>query len=153
MEVIAERLGWCSPSESLARPTVQRSGDGKTFVIERLREALISSYDAVVITDANASTDAEILNRALGLAQTQGAPSELVLLHVVDTAMTRVLGPETADRETGADERYLSDLVSALRDRGYAARAVLLHGPDPAGELVAHLRKDPVDLLARRPAA
>ncbi len=61
--------------------------------------------------------------------------------------MTRVLGPETADRETGADERYLADLVDALRDRGYSARSVLLYGPDPAGELVAHLRRDPVDLL------
>jgi manganese transport protein len=91
--------------------------------------------------------DAEILNRALGLAQSQRSPSELLLLHVVDTAMTRVLGAETADQETGADERYLNELVSALRDRGYAARAVLLHGPDPAGELVAHLRHDPVDLL------
>ena len=91
--------------------------------------------------------DAEILNRALGLAQTQASPSELVLLHVVDTAMTRVLGPETADRETGADERYLADLVAALRDRGYSARSVLLYGPDPAGELVSYLRHDPVDLL------
>jgi manganese transport protein len=91
--------------------------------------------------------DAEILNRALGLAQNQAAPGELVLLHVVDTAMTTVLGPEVADRETGADERYLDGLVRALRDRGYPARAVLLYGPDPAGELVAHLRRDPVDLL------
>jgi manganese transport protein len=91
--------------------------------------------------------DAEILNRALGLAQTQAGPSELVLLHVVDTAMTRVLGPETADLETGADERYLDGLVEALRGRGYRARAVLLYGPDPAGELVGQLRRDPVDLL------
>jgi manganese transport protein len=91
--------------------------------------------------------DAEILNRALGLAQTQAQPSELVLLHVVDTAMTRVLGPETADQETGADERYLEGLADALRRRGYPARAVLLYGPNPAGELVAHLRRDPVDLL------
>jgi manganese transport protein len=91
--------------------------------------------------------DAEILNRALSLAQTQGAPSELVLLHVVDTPLTRVLGAEIADRESEADERYLADLVTALRDRGYTVRSVLLHGPDPAGELIAHLRHDPVDLL------
>jgi hypothetical protein len=37
-------------------------GDGKTFVIERLREALVSTHNAVVITDANACTDAEILS-------------------------------------------------------------------------------------------
>lgn len=37
-------------------------GDGKTFLIERLREKLTSEYDAVVITDANACTDSEILS-------------------------------------------------------------------------------------------
>jgi hypothetical protein len=36
-------------------------GDGKTFLIERLRDALTSQYEAVVITDANALTDSEIL--------------------------------------------------------------------------------------------
>jgi manganese transport protein len=93
------------------------------------------------------TNDAEILNRALGLAQSQSEPCELTLLHVVDTAMTRVLGPETADRESDADERYLADVVDALRERGYRARAVLLHGPNPAEELISHLRHDPVDLL------
>jgi hypothetical protein len=37
-------------------------GDGKTFVIERLRETLVSTYDAVVITDANACSDTETLS-------------------------------------------------------------------------------------------
>jgi manganese transport protein len=91
--------------------------------------------------------DAEILNRALSLSHSPGTASELVLLHVVDTPMTRVLGPETADRESDADERYLMDLVDALGDRGYAARPVLLHGPNPAEELVSYLRREPVDLL------
>ncbi len=91
--------------------------------------------------------DAEILNRALGLAQSPSGSPELVLLHVVDTAMTRVLGPETADRETESDQRYLDGLVNSLRDRGYRARATLLYGTDPAGELVSHLKRDPVDLL------
>jgi manganese transport protein len=93
------------------------------------------------------TNDAEILNRALGLVQSQSEPCELTLLHVVDTAMTRVLGPETADRESDADERYLADVVDALRERGYRARAVLLHGPNPAEELISHLRHDPVELL------
>jgi manganese transport protein len=93
------------------------------------------------------ANDAEILNRALGLTHNQAEPPELLLLHVVDTAMTRVLGPETADRESDADERYLADVADALRERGYRARPVLLHGPNPAEELVTHLRSDPVDLL------
>jgi manganese transport protein len=93
------------------------------------------------------TNDAEILNRALSLAQSQTDSCELTLLHVVDTAMTRILGSETADRESDADERYLADLADALRERGYRARPILLHGPNPAEELVAHLRHDPVDLL------
>jgi manganese transport protein len=112
--------------------------------VEALRPRTLGKIGVALEHDR---ADAEILNRALSLAHTQAPPSELVLLHVVDTAMARVLGAETADLETEADERYLADLVRALRDRGYAARAVLLHGTDPALELVGHLRHDPVDLL------
>jgi manganese transport protein len=91
--------------------------------------------------------DAEILSRALALARSEGGQAEVLLLHVVDTPVTRVHGAETADRESGADSRYLEELVHTLRDRGYPARSVLLYGPDPAGQLVAHLKTDPVDLL------
>jgi manganese transport protein len=91
------------------------------------------------------AADAEILNRALSLAR----PGEtcLVLLHVVDTPMTGVYGDETADRETGADERYLAEVVRVLAQNGYKARAVLLHGPNRAAQLIGRLRKEPVDLL------
>jgi manganese transport protein len=90
-------------------------------------------------------TDAEILHRALSLAQ--AGQTALVLLHVVDTPITQVYGALAADRETGADERYLDDVVRVLESMGYTARAVLLHGPNPAAELVTRLRREPVDLL------
>ncbi|WP_165234612.1 Nramp family divalent metal transporter [Aquisphaera insulae] len=91
--------------------------------------------------------DAAILGRALAVAQGEAQAAELVLLHVVDTPLTVIHGVETADRETDADAKYLGELVQTLRERGFRARSVLLHGPDPAGQLVAHLRQDPVDLL------
>ncbi len=34
-----------------------------------------------------------------------------------------------------------------LEKKGYDARSVLLYGPDRATELIAHLKRDPVDLL------
>jgi manganese transport protein len=71
----------------------------------------------------------------------------LVLLHVADTPVSGVYGSETADRHTEADSRYLDDVVSVLREKGYAARSVLLHGPDRAGRLIRQLKNDPVDLL------
>jgi manganese transport protein len=89
--------------------------------------------------------DSEILNRALSLAQP--GKTSFVLLHVVDTPMTRVYGSETDDRETEGDQRYLADVASALEELGYEAQPVLLYGPDRAGELVGYLKRHPVDLL------
>jgi manganese transport protein len=89
--------------------------------------------------------DAESRNRALSLARP--GETQLMLLHVVDTPMTRVYGADTADRETGADERYLADVVHTLAEMGHDAHTVLLHGPDRAAQLVRHLRRSPVDLL------
>jgi manganese transport protein len=89
--------------------------------------------------------DAEILNRALSLAVP--GSTKLVLLHVVDTPMTRVYGSETLDRETDADERYLAEVVHVLGQKGYDARWILLHGPDRAAQLIRRLKREPVDLL------
>jgi manganese transport protein len=88
--------------------------------------------------------DAEILNRALSLA---GPETRLVLLHVADTPLTSVIGAEAADRHTEADSRYLDEVARVLEEKGYHVRSILLHGPDRAGELVAQIRKEPVDLL------
>src|SRR5262249_18576260 len=81
----------------------------------------------------------------LGLARP--GQTHLIILHVADTALSRVLGDQTADRHTEADERYLADVVDVLRGQGYLADSVLLVGPNRAGELVAQLRRHPVDLL------
>jgi manganese transport protein len=89
--------------------------------------------------------DSEILNRALSLAQP--GKTRFVLLHVVDTPMTRIYGSETDDRETEGDSRYLSDVVASLKELDFEAQPVLLYGPDRAGELVGYLKRHPVDLL------
>jgi manganese transport protein len=89
--------------------------------------------------------DAEILNRALSLAEP--GRTRLVLLHVADTPVARMYGPDTADRHTQADTSYLDEIVRVLEDRGFHARAVLLYGGDRAGQLINQLRREPVDLL------
>jgi manganese transport protein len=93
----------------------------------------------------HAPGDAEILNRALSLAQS--GRTRLVVLHVSDTPMTGVYGADTADQHTESDARYLAEVVRVLEQQGYDARSSLLYGPDRAGELVSQLRREPVDLL------
>ncbi|WZP00522.1 Nramp family divalent metal transporter [Isosphaeraceae bacterium EP7] len=109
---------------------------------DALRPRPLSTIGVALEHNAN---DGEILNRALSLAA--AGKTSLVLIHVVDTPMTRIYGAETADRETEADERYLAEVVRVLEQKGYDARAVLLYGPDRAGEIVGYLRRTPVDLL------
>jgi manganese transport protein len=89
--------------------------------------------------------DSEIIAHALGAGRAD--KTSLLLLHVVDTPMTRVYGAETADREATADEQYLSAVSAELTGRGYRVDTALLHGPDRAAQLLARLRDDPVDLL------
>ena len=109
---------------------------------DALRPHALTTIGVALEHDPN---DAEILNRALSLARP--GQTRLVLLHVVDTPMTRVYGDDTADRETAGDERYLAGIVRVLEAKGFATRSVLLYGPDRAGQLVRRLRRDPVDLL------
>jgi len=89
--------------------------------------------------------DSEIVNRALSLAEP--GKTHLVLLHVVDSPMSRVYGAQTADQETEADQLYLNEVVQVLIDRGFPASAVLLYGPNRAREIVGELKRHPVDLL------
>ena len=89
--------------------------------------------------------DSEILSRALAFAEP--GRTELTILHVVDTPMTRLYGAETADRESEADTRYLADVAQKLESQGYRVHPVLLHGPDRASKLINQLKGEPVDLL------
>ena len=80
---------------------------------DALRPHTLTTIGVALEHDA---TDAEILNRALSLAQP--GQTRLVLLHVVDTPMSQVYGAETHDRETAGDERYLAELVRVLEAKG-----------------------------------
>jgi manganese transport protein len=89
--------------------------------------------------------DAEIINRALSLAEP--GRTHLVLLHVADTPLTGLYGAEAADRHTEADQLYLDDVAQTLIAKGFETRPVLLYGPDRSAQLIAQLRREPVDLL------
>ncbi|MDR3619990.1 MAG: Nramp family divalent metal transporter [Paludisphaera borealis] len=130
----------------LVRPSPAWSPPGRVVIDwdEALRPRPLSRIGVAL---EHKPGDSEILNRAISLAQADPGRRELVLLHVVDTAMTVVHGALTADLETGADADYLDELVRALHDKGFRARSALLHGTDPAGRLIEHLRNEPVDLL------
>jgi manganese transport protein len=128
---------WVVPSPAwTAAPSVQLDW------VDALRPRPLETIGVALEHD---QADAEILNRALSLARP--GKTRLEILHVVDSPMTRIYGAETADRETGADRRYLDEVAAALTGLGFDARPVLLHGTDRAGQIVSHIKRHPVDLL------
>ena len=72
--------------------------------------------------------------------------TELLLLHVVESAAGRYLGPEASDRETREDEAMLEAIADEFRGRGVPARILLGHG-DAKSELARMVNEEGADLL------
>lgn len=152
-------------------------GDGKTFLIQRLRKRLESEFNAVVITDANACSDAEVLaawrscdeyKRAFVVAINEWPLFELRRraraegFEPVDEAVRQVQEavfygepPAAPGGRVAVVDLNLRNVLSprvtlAAVERLTADRFVAdLDGPDPASVNVARLRTDRVqDRLA-----
>ena len=147
-------------------------GDGKTFLIQRLRERLESEFNAVVITDANACSDNEVLatwrscdenKRAFVLAINEWPLFELRRLaraegfEPVDEAVRQVQeavfygdAPDDARGRVAVVDLNLRNVLAprvtlAAVERLTADRFVSeLDGPDPASANVARLRSERV---------
>lgn len=147
-------------------------GDGKTFLIQRLRERLESEFSAVVITDANACSDAEVLatwrscdenKRPFILAINEWPLFELRRLaraegfDPVDEAVRQVqhavfygTAPEAPRGRVAVVDLNLRNVLApgvtlAAVERLTADRFVSdLDGPDPASTNVARLRHERV---------
>ena len=72
--------------------------------------------------------------------------TRIVLLHVVESAAGRYLGPETSDLESREDQAMLEDIAAELRSRGVPAEGRLGYG-DPTRELARMVDALGADLL------
>src|SRR5262249_12633938 len=72
--------------------------------------------------------------------------AELTLLHVVESAAGRYLGPESSDQESRTDLVSLETLAAELRGRGAIVSVALGHG-DPKSELARLVNETAPDVL------
>ena len=72
--------------------------------------------------------------------------AELTLLHVVESAAGRYLGPESSDLESRADLATLERLAEDLRGRGAIVTVALGHG-DPKSELTRLVKEARPEVL------
>jgi manganese transport protein len=90
------------------------------------------------------ATDPEVLARAAAMAAASGG--RLVLIHVVESAASRALGGEAADRESVDDLARLQRYALSLGKFDVDAEAVLGYG-NPVRVLPGLVREHGVDLL------
>jgi manganese transport protein len=72
--------------------------------------------------------------------------TRLVMLHVVESAAGRYLGPETSDLEAREDQAMLDGIADEFRSRGVATEVRLGYG-SPAKELARLVNESGADLL------
>jgi len=87
-----------------------------------LQNLEIPRYRKIALALDFSENDSKLLASALGQAN---GDSRFVLIHIVETATSILLGTETDDYETNKDQERLDFFVSQLRDKGYDAEGIL----------------------------
>ena len=82
----------------------------------------IPLYKTIAIALEFSDSDTRIISHALGQIR-EG--SELILIHIVESASARMLGQNTFDEESKEDERRLQIYVDGLKKKGINARGLL----------------------------
>jgi len=102
------------------------------------------SYRRIAIALDFGDGEQQLVNEALRFAEKER--TEIVLMHVVESAVARAMGPNAADFETEADRQRLEALCASLRQAGYRASCRLGLG-DPISELARLVEEEKVEAV------
>ena len=92
------------------------------------------------------SADAAVLSHAVTQAQSAGRRTEVVLLHVVESSGSRLMGPDHMDHEAQSDQQRLERYSTELAERNIDARYDLGFG-DVVGQLAELVDRHRPDLV------
>jgi len=89
---------------------------------DALKELDVPHYNRVAVALDFSKNDEKLLRYALG----QGHPgTHFILIHIVESASAKMLGKESGDYETQADEERLESYVQQLKEKGFNASFAL----------------------------
>jgi manganese transport protein len=88
--------------------------------------AHLSGYRRIAVALEIGPADPPVLEHVWRLALATGA--ELILIHVAESAASRVLGDQSLDQKAREDRRALEDLAGQFRERGIRVSVALGHG-------------------------
>jgi len=105
-------------------------------------------YKKIIVPLDNSVTDETVLIHIRKLAQLTHA--QLILVHVADGFAARLQDQlNLADSEEIKDDQaYLDKVAAGLRNEGFDARAILVHGKEPVDGILSVAQKEGGDLIA-----
>jgi manganese transport protein len=104
---------------------------------EKLNNIIIPSYERVAVALDFSKNDHKLIAHALGQG---GKESTYLMIHVVESPATRVIGEDADDMETRKDQQRMEGYVNELKEQGY--NAVGLLGFDDRVKEIVRLVKD-----------
>jgi manganese transport protein len=108
-----------------------------------LEKMQIPDYKRIAIALDFSERDPKLIAHALGQGNAQ---TRYILIHVVESAATRLMGTETDDLETRKDKEHLANYVAQLKEKGFEAHAFLGFN-DRAKEIVRIVKENDADML------
>ena len=103
----------------------------------------VPGYNKIAIALDFSERDHKLISHALG----QGNPqSSYILIHIVESAATRLMGQEVDDLETRKDQEHLDAYIVQLKEKGIEATGILGFN-DRAKEIVRIVKQSNADML------
>jgi manganese transport protein len=102
----------------------KKQGESAKFHPEaiKINQIDIPTYTKIAVALDFSQNDYKLISHALGQGKKD---SEYILIHVVESPATRIIGDETDDLETRKDTERMNAYVSDLTDKGFNAKGLL----------------------------
>lgn len=111
--------------------------------VEGLKPLVVPAYKKIAVALEFGEHDSALLAHAIGQGKTD---TQYVLIHIVESPTARLLGQESDDFETRADEERLQFYIRQLSERGFTTTGHLGFR-DRAKEIVRLVKENGADML------
>jgi manganese transport protein len=111
--------------------------------VRELQKIAVPVFKKIAIALEFSEKDEKLLSYAIGQAQKQ---TSFVLIHVVESASSKVLGKDTDDLESRSDQEHIDFYAQRLIQMGYEAKGILGFN-QRAKEIVRIIKENNADML------
>jgi manganese transport protein len=111
---------------SLLYPLLRKKAAPRSLELHKtpgeFAEIVIPTYRKIAVALDFSKRDQELIAHAISLAT---AKTEIVVLHIVESASAKILGIESDDLETRKDQENLDRYVTYIKQKGFAATSMI----------------------------